>query len=381
MGEGAHSSAGRARELHFGSIVVDTLAGGPPLFTEQMAERARRTLEAGKSGIEAVVAADQEMVRELVEDAGTRERYRRMWDEAGVTCASLTLGGLGSPPFSFRSGLESLARTTRVLDACDDWLVKVTRAEQIRLAHKAGKHGFILNFQNTTHFGLDLDKLDLFYELGVRIIQLTYNQRNFVGDGCTERTDAGLSNFGVELVRRLNRMGVLVDLSHSGGATAWDAIRVSEKPVAFTHTFCRALSEHDRGKPDELLRAMAGNGGYIGIVAVPFFITSEPEPTLKDVVRHVRHAVEVASIDHVGIGTDWGAVYPRELADALNREMGLIGFREEHRVDWNASMPDFRSWQDWPGITASLLEDGFTEEEVRKLLGLNFLRVFEQAVG
>ncbi|HSW11001.1 MAG TPA: membrane dipeptidase [Bacillota bacterium] len=381
MGEGPRRSAERARELHVRSIVVDTLSGGPSLFTDRMTERAKRVLEEGKSGIEAVVAAEQEMVRELAEDAGCREHYRRMWDEGGVTCASLTLGGLGSPPFSFRSGLESLARTTRVLDACDDWLAKVTRAEQVRLAHDAGKHGLILNFQNTTHFGLDLDRLDLFYDFGVRIIQLTYNQRNFVGDGCTERTDAGLSHFGVELVRRLNRMGVLVDLSHSGSATAWDAIRVSEKPVAFTHTFCRALSEHDRGKPDELLRAVAETGGYIGMVTVPFFISSEPQPTLKDVVRHVRHAVEVAGIDHVGIGTDWGAVYPRELADALNREMGLIGFRAEHRVDWNATMPDYRSWQDWPGITASLLEDGFTKEEVQKLLGLNFLRVFEQTVG
>jgi len=371
----------RAARLHRESIVVDTLSGGPPLFTEKMRQEALRLLGAGKSAMDALLATEEILVDQLASDPQARRDYLSAWDRAGVTCVSATQGGFGSPPFSFESGLEGIAATTRVLDAFPEDLVKVTRAEDIRRAHRENKRGIILNFQNTTHFGLALKRLELFYRLGIRIVQLTYNMRNFVGDGCTERTDAGLSHFGLELVRRLNDMGVLIDLSHCGTQTAWDAIRTSRQPVAFTHTFCKALSGHDRGKTDDLLKAVADTGGYVGILVVPFFIAGGPEVSLATFADHVAHAVEVCGIDHVGVGTDWGAVLPPEVADKLNQEMGAIGFRPEHRVDWNAKLPDYQSWEDWPNITRRLVERGFSDEEVQKILGLNFLRVFEQVVG
>src|SRR5262249_60201716 len=118
----------------------------------------------------------------------------------------------------------------------------------------------------------------------------------------------------------------------------------------------------------------------VGILVVPFFISDRPNVNLEVAVEHVERAVEVCGIDHVGIGTDWGAVYPKELADRMNQEMGAIGFRAEHRVDWNFHMPDYRSWQDWPNITRRLVQRGFSDDDVRKILGENFLRVF-QAVG
>jgi len=376
-----HDLYAKAQGLIKDSLVIDTMAGGPPLYTDRTLARIEDLLASGKSAIETAVLIAGDLIPELAQDAALRERYRTLWQASGVTFSSLTLGGLGSPPFSYESALASIAETTWLMDTCSDWLAKATTADDMRRAHLAGKQGLIWNFQNTTHFNLDMDHLDLFYQLGVRIIQLTYNTRNFVGDGCTERTDVGLSNFGVGLVRRLNRMGVLVDLSHCGKATAWDALRVSEKPVAFTHTCCSAVSPHDRAMPDDLLKAVASTGGYIGIVTVPFFVTTSDEPALAHVIEHVKHAVDVAGIDHVGIGTDWGAAMPRVLADRLNEEMGAIGFRPEHRVDWNADMPDYRSWLDWPNIVLRLLESGFSDQEVRKIVGLNFLRVFEETVG
>jgi membrane dipeptidase len=179
----------------------------------------------------------------------------------------------------------------------------------------------------------------------------------------------------------MNELGILVDLSHCGTQTAWDAIRTSKKPVAFTHTFSKVLSMHDRGKTDDLLKAVAGTGGYVGVLVVPFFISDRPDVTLETAVDHVRHVVDVCGIDHVGIGTDWGAVFPTELADKLNQEMGEIGFRAEHRVDWNFHMPDYRSWRDWPNMTRQLVQRGFSDEEIQKILGRNFLRVFEAVVG
>lgn len=371
----------RAMRLHRESISVDTLAGGPSLFTDNMVQHARKALAAGRSAISALLEAEDLLVREVAKDAAVRQQYAQAWEEAGVTCVSATMGGLGNPPFSFRAALEAIARCGRLIDAMPERLMKATRAADVRRAKAEGKHAFLYNLQNTTHFDADMSKLELLYDLGVRIIQLTYNMRNFVGDGCTERTDSGLSHFGVQLVHRLNEMGVLVDLSHCGAQTSLDAARVSRRPVAFTHTFARALSAHDRGKADDLLKAIAATGGYIGVLVVPFFISDRADVTLETAIDHVEYIANLCGIDHVGIGTDWGAVFPREVADALNQEMGAIGFRPEHRVDWNFHLPDFRSWQEWPNITRRLVQRGFSDADVQKVLGLNFLRVFAAAVG
>ena len=370
----------RSNRVHRDSIVIDTLSGGPFYFDEALTAEANRLLDQGVPPARVIQAVERRFRQAIVRDPQARRRYREMWQEAGVTVVSDTQGGFGSPPFGYQAAIESIAQTTAVLDACRDFLIKVTRAEHIRQAHASGIHGIILNFQNTLALGSRLEHLELFYELGVRIIQLTYNTRNFVGDGCTERTDGGLSHLGVELVRRLNELGVLVDLSHCGRQTALDAVAVSKAPVAFTHTFARALSDHDRGKTDDLLRAVASTGGYIGVLVVPFFISDRNDCPLTVFADHVEYIAELVGIDHVGIGTDWGTVFPPRLADALNREVANMGFRPEHRVDYKAQLPEFRSWQDWPNLTATLLER-FSEEEVRKILGLNFLRVFEQAVG
>ncbi|MBI4277275.1 MAG: membrane dipeptidase, partial [Armatimonadetes bacterium] len=310
----------RATRLHRDSIIIDTLSGGPSLYTGRMTQQTLENLATGKSAIEAVVTARDLLLNEIVSDPAVQRQYLAAWDDAGVTCVSATQGGLGIPPFSFESSLHAIAHTTRLVDALPDHLVKVTRAEDIRRAKKEGRHGILMNFQNTAHLGTNLKILDLFYNLGIRVIQLTYNMRNFAGDGCTERTDAGLSHFGVALVRRMNEMGILVDLSHCGTQTAWDAVRASTKPVAFTHTFSKVLSKHDRGKTDDLLKAVADTGGYVGVLVVPFFISDRPDVTLDAAVDHVRHVVDVCGIDHVGVGTDWGAVFPRELGDKMNQE-------------------------------------------------------------
>ncbi len=371
----------RAKRLHEESIVIDTLSGGPTIFPQRIREQVRAMLAAGRTAIDVLAEIDGSLVREIATDGAAREQYLDAWIAAGVTCVSATQGGFGSPPFGYEAELHAIAHTTRLIDALPEHLVKATHADDVRRAKREGRRAVVLNFQNTTHFGLDGRQLDFFYDLGIRIIQLTYNNRNYVGDGCTERTDAGLSHFGVQLVRTLNELGVLIDLSHCGAQTAWDAVRASKKPVACTHTFCAALSKHDRAKADDLLRAVAGAGGYVGILVVPFFISDRPEVSLEVAMTHLERAAEICGIDHVGIGTDWGAVFPRELADRMNEEMNAIGFRPEHRVDWNQHLTDFRSWEDWPNITRRLVQRGFSDGDVAKILGLNFLRVFEAAVG
>ena len=367
----------RAKHLHKESIVVDTLAGGPMVFSQDMLKRLDELIEKNASTPTILDEMDRMGTQEIVE--GRLKEYKEWWEASGVDVISATLGAFGEPPFTYENALRDIALWTRKFDSLD-WLVKATGIKDIEQTKEKGRRAVILNFQNTTHIGTDLDKLDFFYNLGVRIIQLTYNTRNFVGDGCTERTDAGLSDFGIQVVKRMNELGILIDLSHCGHKTTMDAIEISTEPVAFTHAFCRKLHEHDRGKTDEELKALAEKGGYCGIVVVPFFIAKE-NPLLDHFLDHLEHAIEIMGIDKVGVGTDWGAVYPEPLLARLNEEVKRIGFREEHNVDWRAVTKGFKDWRDWPNITYGLVSRGYSDQEIKGILGGNFLKSFREVVG
>ncbi|MGQ0570078.1 MAG: dipeptidase [Armatimonadota bacterium] len=368
----------RASSLHARTLIIDTLSGEPFVCSPAMLTRLDE-LAAVEAPTAAIYAEMERMATEALV-RGELPEYWDWWDASGVDVVSATVRPFGRIPFSYEAALEGLALQSRRFDALDR-LVKVTRARDIERVKTEGTCGIILNFQDTTHFGRDLDALDLFYNLGVRIIQLTYNMRNFVGDGCTERTDAGLSHFGVHVIRRLNELGVLVDLSHCGLRTTMDAIQVSERPVAVTHSFSRELSPHDRGKTDEIMRALAERDGYFGVLIVPFFITAEETATLEHFVAHVDRAVEVMGIDRVGIGTDWGTLLPRPLERLMDAEMLKFGFRPEHRTSWSATVEGYPSWRDWPNITRALVWRGYSDTDITKLLGANFLRIFRDVVG
>jgi len=204
---------------------------------------------------------------------------------------------------------------------------------------------------------------------------------NLVGTGCTERVDAGLSHFGRQLVRELNKLNVLIDLSHCSRQTIFDTLEITTAPVALTHVSCNAVCPHARAKSDEEIKAVAESGGYIGILCVPAFVSSESRKSLRHVVDHIDHVVDLVGVNHVGIGTDWGARYPKAVAQKLNEESLAFGFRQEHKLDWCETLEGFRSWLDWPNITAELIRRGYTEEEVGKIIGGNFLRLLKNVLG
>jgi membrane dipeptidase len=369
----------RAAELHRESLVVDSMGMfGPSVYTPQMLELIDALAARGASAATVVV----EMAR-MVHDLLLQDElpgFWEGWDEAGVDVSSYTIGGFGEPPWTYENAVHDAALFEDLFSRLPDRLVKVLSAADIDRCRAEGKRGVILNFQNTMAIGEDLDRLDFFHQLGLRIIQLTYNSRNLVGDGCTERVQTGLSNFGVAVVRRMNELGIWVDTGHCSDATTLDAFEVSERPVAVSHSFCRAVSDHDRGKGDEVLRAVGAGGGYFGVVTVPFFITDDPEASVDHWVAHIKHASEIAGPEHVGIGTDWGEELPKQLIELLNDEMDRLGFRPEHRVDWAASLDGYGSWREWPNLTRVLVGAGFSDDEIRGFLGENFRRVFEQAV-
>jgi membrane dipeptidase len=351
---------------------------GPSLHTPNMLARLDELVA---EGAEPALAIDEmEHMADEALLAGELDGFWDGWERSGVDVSSVTLGAFGPQPFTYENAVRDIERWQRKFDELDGF-VHVTSGADAERAHADGKHGIILNFQNTDHFDDDFAKLGEFHELGIRIIQLTYNGHNLVGDGCTQTDPKGLSSFGREVVARMNELGILIDVSHCSEPTSLDAVEASEKPIAITHGFSKALNPHDRGASDDLIRAIGDHGGYVGIVLVPFFLTTEPGVTLDHFVRHVDHVGALVGLDHVGVGTDWAPPVPAQLQALLTEEVRRIGFRPEHRVDWGATIDELPDWTDWPNITRALVGCGLSDDEVRGILGGNFLRVFREAVG
>ncbi len=370
-----------ARKIHEQSITVDTNQVGPFGFcSRNMTREVDRLLSSGASGPQIWDRMTSMRVRELVTNAAFRKAYLKNWRSAGVTAICYSLFRFANP-YTFESTIEDISDITYMLDGLPEAFVKVVKAEDLRRAKTEGKFGIIFFVENTEQFGKELQNIDLFYRLGLRIVQLTYNSMNFVGCGCTERNDMGLSSFGLEVVARLNQLHMMIDLSHCGHKTAADAIEHSVDPVVFTHTFAKALRDHARGKTDEQLQAIGEKGGYIGVAACPFFITKEKHATIEHFLQHIDHIVQVAGVNHVGIGTDWYPPPHRGYAATLNAAFATIGFRPQDRVDYLRTVEGFEDWSDWPNITSGLLTRGYSKGDIRKIIGENFLRVFERVVG
>jgi len=262
-------------------------------------------------------------------------------------------------------------------------LAIVERADDLPRIKREGRAGIILACQNARPIGSRLERVETLWRLGVRTIQLTYNTRNFVGDGVFEDTDAGLSKFGREVVRELNRVGILVDLSHTGGRTSLDAIETSAKPCVFTHSNPHALVPVPRNITDEQIKAVAAKGGLVGCSSFPPLVwKGGGRPTLDDFVDCIDYIVNLVGPDHVAIGTDSEAskgAYPPELRASLRRAYAGTTGTFHDRFPQGAPLVGLEEGLgDWPNITRRLLERGYRPDDVRKIVGGNFLRVINE---
>lgn len=396
-----------ARLFHEEALVVDSQQPGVTsglLYTEAMHEAMLEMAADGMSRGQIRKRLQAMTVSEIRDHPESARQYMAMWEEAGVNVASATYAGPHPPEGAFENSIASVTQARAIIDSLGDELRLVLKAADIEAAYRDGARGVIFDFQETMPFGTDLDRIDTFYNLGLRVVQLTYNLRNLVGDGCTERYKTGLTYFGIEVVQRLNELGMLVDVSHSSEQVGFDAIEVSSSPVIVTHSASSAVCYHDRGKGDELARAIADNGGFFGVAAIGGFLRADNRATLDDFAEHVEHLVDVMGIDHVGIGSDKcgpgpgtesNFEYPPELGPydtsylyqedpdprATPGGFAWSGFRAEHRLSDTHRIEEFDQFTDWPAITVKLAERGFSEDELRKILGLNYLRVFREVVG
>lgn len=313
--------------------------------------------------------------------AGYGLEYLDWYREGGVTALAPTVGSTECA----RTTLDSIAAWQRGLREREDLLL-IKRAEDVELAKRSGRLGIYFHIQGTAPIEDNLDLIDVYKHLGVGMVQLTYNVRNRVGDGCEERTDAGLSRFGLQVVERLNAARVIVDCTHTGLRTSLEAIAHSSAPVVLSHSNVAALRPSARNVADELITAIARSDGVIGVCGFPPMVAAKEAPLLDDFVAHIDALVERAGIDHIGLGIDYyaGQVGVASDEDALRMyeaavRCGIWGPTyppPPHRYPQGIETP-----RTLPRLTAALLDRGYCESDVRKILGENWLRVMRAVWG
>jgi membrane dipeptidase len=278
----------------------------------------------------------------------------------------------------FSDTVANIADMKKLIRDNSELVSLVRSTEDILAAKKAGKTGIILGFQNAHAFEDNLGYIEAFADIGVRVVQLCYNTQNLIGTGCYER-DGGLSGFGREAIAEMNRVGIMVDLSHVGGNTSEEAILASTKPVCYSHCLPSGLKEHPRNKSDEQLRFIADRGGFIGVTMFPPFLKRGIEATVDDYVEAIDYVINLVGEDCVGIGTDFTQGYDKGFFDWITHDKG------RHRRLTNfgkiINPEGIRTIGEFPNLTAAMEKAGWTEARIRKVMGDNWVRVFREVWG
>ena len=299
---------------------------------------------------------------------------------SGLSAVNQTIGYIAGPQDPFRYTVADLARWSAFIEDNAQHLLPVATASDIRRAHASHRCGVILGFQNSLMFADQADRVAQFAAHGVRVMQLTYNVRNLVGDGSMVAENLGLTPFGHDVVQAMNDSHVIVDLSHSGERTCLDAIAASRQPIAITHTGCRAITDLPRNKTDRELRGVAERGGVVGIYFMPF-LAIDRQPTAEDLLAHIEHAINVCGEEHVTIGTDGVLSAVDDMDHYLaglkaevdgRRAAGISATGE--RADIVPFLPDLQGPDKFWRLAELLEQRGHSATRVDRILGANFYR-------
>ena len=301
--------------------------------------------------------------------------------QSGITAINFTISD-----HTFEGTVSNIATVEMLAEQHPDVFLVVRRHSDIARAKRESKIGIMPEFQYTAFLEENPDRIEMFRQLGVRIMQLTYNNRSIFGDGCLEPGNAGLSKAGIAAIKKMNDLGVAVDLSHSGYRTTAEGIAQSAKPVLISHSGCAAIYAHPRNKPDEILKSLADRGGYFGVYLMPYVVASPTIPTREHVLDHVIHAINVCGADHVGIGSD-GSIQKTILTaeqkaafdqDIARRKKLGIGAPGEDRYPY---VPDLNGPDHMEIIAVELAKRGQPVGVIEKVLGANFQRVIGEIWG
>lgn len=378
-------------ELHTNSLVFESYGFSPRSAVDGDAFRA--AVEAGASDTELVDLREEMSMTRCATNVAERKEYLEAFRAAGVTCVFQNAGEEGNDPTRL---MKRLARFTYTTDVMRDELFKAVKPDDIVAAKKQNKlclyftaNGVPLR-QQWNCVRDELGFIRIFHQLGIRMMHLAYNRRNPLGDGCGEATDGGLSDFGHAAVEEMNRVGVIVDVAHSGWRTSLEAAKASKKPMVASHTTAAALHKHFRGKPDEVIRAICDTGGLVGVCCIPRFLGGAGD--ISVFLNHIEYLVKKFGPDHVAIGMDVGYSSRNEEAERKKvpkradgrSTLSVSGARWEHlwppdttKVASHAEQS--MAWTNWPMFTVGMVQRGFKDSDIQKILGGNILRVARSA--
>jgi len=376
----------RGLRLHAESIVFDSYGFSPRAAID--GTTLGSVIEAGGSQQEVEDLQEDMTMTRYVTDALEQREYLDAWRVSGVTCVFQNAGQECQDPLRL---LKRLARFTWVTDMLRSDLSKAVVPADIEAAKRDGRrclyftgNGIPLTQEWSTPED-ELANVRIFFQLGIRMMHLTYQRRNMIGDGCGEPGNAGLSEFGSTAIRELNRQGVIPDCAHSGWRTSLEAARASAKPVVASHSTCAALHPHIRSKPDEVIRAIADTGGYIGICCISSFLRGTGD--IRAFLDHLEYAVKTFGAEHVAIGTDtaWSSSNSRAQSALLPKRPRA---RQPFRSLWPADdfqttelMTSSLSWINWPVFTVGMVMRGFSDDQIRMILGGNVMRVARETLA
>jgi membrane dipeptidase len=368
----------RALLLHENSIIIDMLFQGPlspSAIPEEISNNLKDRCEPFKDDMMTYSGMSSKLISRMSVNDEIPE-FKDEWYQSGITAGNRQLN-LSSP----ESIIMSMAEVQQQFDSIA-WLRKAVTADEIRTAKQQNLKAGIITAQETHGLGTNLELLEALYDFGLRVLQLTYNTQNYIGAGCAEKSNAGITNFGITFIERLNELGILVDTGHCGKQTTLDACRYSKKPVIASHTGVENIFNHMRCKSDEEIKAIANTGGVIGVFAMPWFVHDDPnQTTINHVLDHIDYIINLVGVDHVGIGTDWpmsdvtwSLIYFKEnIAPKLGFAKGNGPSTE--------SIIGFEKYSYFINFTRGLIARGYSDTEIQKIIGGNWLRVFEEVCG
>ena len=329
---------------------------------------------------------DMSMTRFVVNEK-ERQEFENAWKASGVTCVFQNAGEEGN---AIERLLKRLAHFTYATDMMKEFVVKAVTPEDIVLAKKENRHALYFSGNGVPlpqqHVSVEeeLRYVSIFFQLGIRMMHLTYNRRNVIGDGCAETANGGLSDFGRAVVKEMNRVGVIVDIAHSGWRTSLEAAQISQRPMVASHSTVASVHTHIRSKPDNVIRAIADSDGYIGICCIPRFLGSSGD--IAAMMKHIDYVVKKFGSEHVAIGTDvaYTSIYAKQ-------ENSKVPSPASGRTRWEALWPadDFieqpamvqsLAWTNWPLFTVGMVQMGYSDNDIQKILGGNALRVTRAAL-
>ena len=376
-------------ELHRNSIVFDSYGFQPMASVD-----ADRVISAVKENASVTelhdLTEDMERTR-YINVEKERKEFENAWKASGVTCVFQNAGEEGN---AIERLLKRLARFTYATDMMKDFLVKAVSPDDVVKAKQENKKALCFSGngvplpQDWISAEEELRFIKVFFELGIRMMHLTYNRRNMIGDGCAETANGGLSDFGRTVVKEMNRVGVIVDIAHSGWKTSYEAAKVSERPMVASHSCATEVSNVIRSKPDDVIRAIADTDGYIGICCIPRFLGGSGD--ILAMMKHIDYVAKKFGPNRVAIGTDYG--YRSQYNDEENKKIAAAAKVPKYRTRWEALWPpekfqtkqvmrDSMAWTNWPLFTVGLVQMGYSDNDIQKILGENVLRVARAAIA